>query len=43
MIAIFAAVLAAATAKEAKGKYLKFTANVRIIFSDLSTIIRSPQ
>ena len=32
MIVIFAAVLTAATAKEAKGKYLKFTANLWLYF-----------
>ena len=32
MIVIFAAVLTAATAKEAKGKYLRFTANLWLYF-----------
>ena len=32
MIVIFAAVFTAATAKEAKGKYLRFTANLGLYF-----------
>ena len=32
MTVIFAAVLTAATAKEAKGKYLRFTANLGLYF-----------